>query len=398
MAGTVAEDGETGGVAAADTIALLDRLVAFDTVSRNSNLACIDFIRDHLATHGVASRLFPDATGRKANLFATIGPEDRPGVALSGHVDVVPVDGQAWTRDPFRLHREGGRLYGRGTADMKGFVAACLAAVPMFAARALKRPIHLLITYDEEVGCHGARALAADLARLPVRPEWVIVGEPSSMRPILGHKGKLSVRCTVRGRAGHSAHPERAANALQAGAEIVAALSRQQARRVAEGPHDARFRPPWTTCHAGVFRSGTALNVVPEEAEILFEYRFIPKDDPFALLEDLRSHAERVVLPPLKAVAPEAAIAFETNPLLPGMDLAEDHPLATMVRGLTGANETGRVSYGTEGGVYEAAGMAAIVCGPGDIAQAHTPDEWIAESELVACARFLERLADRLAA
>lgn len=398
MAGTVAEDGERGGVAAADPIALLDRLVAFDTVSRNSNLACIDFIRDHLAKHGVASRLFYDATGRKANLFATIGPADRPGVALSGHVDVVPVDGQAWTRDPFRLHREGGRLYGRGTADMKGFVAACLAAVPMFAARGLKRPIHLLITYDEEVGCHGARALAADLARLPVRPEWVIVGEPSAMRPILGHKGKLSVRCTVRGRAGHSAHPERAANALHAGAEIVAALSRQQARRVADGPHDARFTPPWTTCHAGVFRSGTALNVVPEEAEILFEYRFIPQDDPQALLEQLRTHAERAVLPPLKAVTSEAAIAFETNPVLPGMDLAEDHPLAAMVRGLTGANETGRVSYGTEGGVYEAAGMAAIVCGPGDIAQAHTPDEWIAESELVACARFLERLADRLAA
>ncbi len=389
-------EGPKGGVA--DAIALLERLVSFDTVSRNSNLACIAFIRDHLAKHGVACRLFHNATGRKANLYATIGPEDRPGVALSGHVDVVPVDGQAWTRDPFRLHREGGRLYGRGTADMKGFVAACLAAVPMFAARGLKRPIHLLITYDEEVGCHGARALAADLRRLPVRPEWVIVGEPSAMRPILGHKGKLSVRCTVRGRAGHSAHPERAANALHAGAEIVSALVRQQASRMAEGPHDARFTPPWTTCHAGVFRSGSALNVVPEEAEILFEYRFVPKDDPLALLAALRAHADQVVLPPLRAVAPEAAILFETNPLLPGMDLAEDHPLAEMVRGLTGANETGRVSYGTEGGVYEAAGMAAIVCGPGDIAQAHTPDEWIAESELVACARFLERLADRLAA
>lgn len=398
MADGAERDEAAERVGAGEAIALLDRLVAFDTVSRNSNLDCIAFIRDHLARHGIAASILPDPTGRKANLHAVIGPADRPGIALSGHVDVVPVDGQAWSRDPFRLHREGGRLYGRGVTDMKGFVAVCLAAVPMFAARALKRPIHLLITYDEEVGCHGARALAAELGRLPVRPEWVIVGEPSSMWPILGHKGKLSVRCAVRGRAGHSAHPERAANALHAGAEIVAALSRQQAQRIAEGPHDARFTPPWTTCHAGVFRSGSALNVVPDQAEILFEYRFVPKDDPLVLLADLRDHAERVVLPPLRAVEPEATIAFETNPILPGMDLAEDHPLADLVRGLTGANEAGRVSYGTEGGVYEAAGIASIVCGPGDIAQAHTPDEWIAESELVACARFLERLADRLAA
>ncbi|MCS6855246.1 MAG: acetylornithine deacetylase, partial [Elioraea sp.] len=337
MAGREASGERARHEGTAETLALLDRLVAFDTVSRNSNLACIEFIRDHLARHGVASRLQPDATGRKANLHAIIGPADRPGVALSGHVDVVPVDGQAWSRDPFRLHHEDGRLYGRGVADMKGFLAACLAAVPMFAARSLRRPVHLLITYDEEVGCHGARALAAELGRLPVRPEWVIVGEPSAMRPILGHKGKLSVRCTVRGRAGHSAHPERAANALHAGAEIVSALARQQARLIAEGPHDPRFAPPWTTCHAGVFRSGSALNVVPEQAEILFEYRFVPKDDPLALLEELRLHAERTILPPLRAVAREAAIAFETNPLLPGMDLAEDHPLADLVRGLTGA-------------------------------------------------------------
>ncbi|WP_439578005.1 acetylornithine deacetylase [Elioraea sp.] len=381
-----------------DTVALLDRLVSFDTTSRNSNLACIAFIRDYLDAHAIESRLTHDPTGTKANLYATIGPQDVPGIALSGHVDVVPVDGQDWSADPFRLRRAHGRLYGRGTSDMKGFVAACLAMVPAFQARGLKRPVHLCFTYDEEVGCHGARVLAAALAALPVRPEMVIVGEPSSMKPILGHKGKVSATCRVIGLAGHSSRPDRAVNALQVGAEVVAFLNRQQARIIAEGPHDPRFDPSWTSCHAGVFRSGSALNIVPHEAEIVFEYRHIPAHDARMLLDELRSHAETVLLPPMRAVHPGAAIVFDQRPRLPGMDLAEDHPLADLVRSLTGANEAGRVAYGTEGGIYQAAGMPAIVCGPGDIAQAHTPDEWIAESELVACERFLARLADRLAA
>lgn len=380
------------------TVAMLERLVSFDTTSRNSNLACIGFIRDYLAAHGVESRLTHDPTGTKANLYATIGPESVPGVALSGHVDVVPVDGQAWSADPFRLRRAQGRLYGRGAADMKGFVAACLAMVPQFKARGLKRPIHLCLTYDEEVGCHGARVLAADLAALPVRPEMVIVGEPSAMKPILGHKGKVSATCRVIGLAGHSSRPDRAVNALHVAAEIVAFLNRQQARILAEGPHDPRFDPPWTSCHAGVFRSGSALNIVPHEAEIVFEYRHIPAQDGQALLDELRTHAETVLLPPMRAVHPGAAILFDERPRLAGMDLAEDHPLADLVRALTGANEAGRVAYGTEGGIFQEAGMAAIVCGPGDIAQAHMPDEWIAESELLACERFLARLADRLAA
>jgi acetylornithine deacetylase len=381
-----------------DTVALLDRLVSFDTTSRNSNLACIAFIRDYLDAHAIESRLTHDPTGTKANLYATIGPQDVPGIALSGHVDVVPVDGQDWSADPFRLRRAHGRLYGRGTSDMKGFVAACLAMVPAFQARGLKRPVHLCFTYDEEVGCHGARVLAAALAALPVRPEMVIVGEPSSMKPILGHKGKVSATCRVIGLAGHSSRPDRAVNALQVGAEVVAFLNRQQARIIAEGPHDPRFDPSWTSCHSGVFRSGSALNIVPHEAEIVFEYRHIPAHDARMLLDELRSHAETVLLPPMRAVHPGAAIVFDQRPRLPGMDLAEDHPLADLVRSLTGANEAGRVAYGTEGGIYQAAGMPAIVCGPGDIAQAHTPDEWIAESELVACERFLARLADRLAA
>lgn len=380
------------------SIAMLERLVAFDTTSRNSNLACVAFIQEYLATLGVAARLTHDPAGTKANLYATIGPGDVPGVALSGHLDVVPVDGQAWSADPFRLRREGGRLIGRGACDMKGFVAVCLAMVPHFLARGLKRPVHLCLTYDEEVGCHGVRVLTADLAGLPVRPEAVIVGEPSSMKPILGHKGKLATTCVVTGLAGHSSRPDRAVNALQVGAEVVAFLNRQQARIIAEGPHDARFDPPWTSCHAGVFRSGSALNIVPHEAEIVFEYRHIPAQDAAVLFDELRTYAETVLLPPMRAVHPGASIAFLDKPRLPGMDLAEDHALAGLVRSLTGANEAGRVAYGTEGGIFQHAGMPAIVCGPGDIAQAHTPDEWIAESELVACERFLARLADRLAA
>jgi acetylornithine deacetylase len=380
------------------TVELLERLVAFDTVSARSNLDCIDFIRDHLARHGVASRLTHDETGSKANLYATIGPGDRPGVALSGHVDVVPAAGQAWTGDPFRLRREGGRLIGRGTADMKGFVAAMLAAVPGFAARDLKRPVHLMITYDEEVGCHGARRLAADLADLPVRPEMVIVGEPSGMKPIVAHKGKVSAFCVVEGKPGHSAHPDRAVNALEVAAELVAFLNAQGRRIRAEGPFDQGFDPPWTSVHTGTFHSGTALNVVPHRAEFVFEYRNIPGHDANLLLAELRAHAEATLLPAMRAVHPAAAIRFEARPELAAMALPPGHALAELVRGLTGANDAGRVSYGTEGGIFQEAGMAAIVCGPGDIAQAHTPDEWIAESELAACDAFLQRLADRLAA
>jgi acetylornithine deacetylase len=380
------------------TVELLERLVAFDTVSANGNLDCIAFIRGYLARHGIESRLTHDDTGAKANLYATIGPADRPGVALSGHVDVVPVAGQAWSGDPFRLRREDGRLIGRGTADMKGFVAAMLAAVPHLAARGLKRPVHLMITYDEEVGCHGARRLAADLATLPVRPEMVIVGEPSSMKPILAHKGKVSAFCVVEGKAGHSAHPDRAVNALEVAAELVAFLNAQGRRIRAEGPFDPGFDPPWTSVHTGTFHSGTALNVVPHRAEFVFEYRNIPGHDANALLAELRAHAEAALLPAMRAIHPVAAIRFEARPELAPMALPPGHALADLVRGLTGANDAGRVSYGTEGGIFQEAGMAAIVCGPGDIAQAHTPDEWIAESELAACDAFLRRLGDRLAA
>ncbi len=379
------------------TIEMLDRLVAFDTVSANSNLDCIDFIRGYLDSHGVASRITHDETGRKANLYATIGPEDRAGVALSGHVDVVPVAGQAWTGDPFLLRRENGRLIGRGTSDMKGFVAAILAAVPAFKSRALSRPVHLCITYDEEVGCHGARRLVADLATLPVRPEMVIVGEPSSMKPILGHKGKVSAFCVVEGKAGHSAHPDRAVNALEVAAELVHFITGQKRRILAEGPFDQGFDPPHTSVHVGTFHSGTALNVVPHRAEFVFEYRNIPGHDAGSLLDEVRAHAE-MLLPAMRAVHPDAAIRFEQRPTLEAMALPAGHALAELVRGVTGANHAGRVSYGTEGGIFQEAGMPAIVCGPGDIAQAHTPDEWIAESELAACDAFLARLADRLAA
>jgi acetylornithine deacetylase len=382
---------------AGTTVALLERLVGFDTVSANSNLDCIDFIRGHLAGLGVESRITHDETGLKANLYATIGPAGVAGVALSGHVDVVPVAGQAWTGDPFRLRRDGGRLIGRGTTDMKGFVAAMLAAVPGFLARDLKRPVHLMITYDEEVGCHGARRLAADLAALPVRPEMVIVGEPSSMKPIVGHKGKVSAFCVVEGKAGHSAHPDRAVNALEVAAELVAFLNAQGRRIRAEGPFDPGFDPPWTSVHTGTFHSGTALNVVPHRAEFVFEYRNIPGHDAWALLDAVRAHAASL-LPAMRAIHPDAAIHLETRPALEPMALPRGHALADLVRGLTGSNDAGNVSYGTEGGIFQEAGMAAIVCGPGDIAQAHTPDEWIAESELAACDAFLARLADRLAA
>jgi acetylornithine deacetylase len=380
------------------TTDMLARLVAFDTTSRNSNLALIDFIRGYLDAHGVSYRITHDPTGQKANIHAILGPSAPGGIALSGHVDTVPVDGQAWTADPFALRAVDGRLIGRGSTDMKGFVAAALAAVPDFLAIPLARPLHLFITYDEEVSMDGARRLIADLGESGLRPELCIVGEPTSMQPVLAHKGRLALRVSVRGLPGHSSEPARGVNAIQAAAEAVAWVAADARRREREGPFAEGFDPPITTAHVGTFEGGTILNIIPEHAAFVMEWRTIPGDDFFAEMERLRAFVAREIEPAMHRVAPQTGFAFDVMNWIPGMALPADHELTRLVTALTGANATGRVSYGTEGGLFERAGIATIVCGPGAIAQAHQPDEWIAQSELDACDRFLRRLADCLAA
>jgi acetylornithine deacetylase len=380
------------------TTEMLQRLVAFDTTSRNSNLELIGFVRSWLDAHGVAYRVSTDAAGRKANLHAVIGPHTAGGIALSGHVDTVPVDGQAWSRDPFTLHAQDGRLYGRGAADMKGFVASCLAAVPDLQARALARPVHLFITFDEETTMEGARRLVADLQESGLRPGLCVVGEPSLMQPILAHKGRLALQVSVRGKPGHSSQPGRGVNAVQAAAEAIAFVAAEARRFAAEGPFEEGFDPPHTTTHVGTVEGGTILNIIPERCQFVMEWRAIPGQDPHAMAARLRDHVARVIEPAMHAVDPSTGFSFEVVGDIPGMGLPESHELASLVKQLTGFNSTGKVSYGTEGGIYEAAGIPCIVCGPGAIQQAHQPDEWIAQSELDACDSFIRRLADRLTA
>jgi len=380
------------------SLAILERLVGFDTTSRRSNLELIHFVRDYLADLGIDSELVFDESGEKANLYATFGPGDRPGIVLSGHTDVVPVDGQPWSTDPFSATREGERVYGRGTADMKSFIAVCLTLAPRMLERELETPIHFAFSYDEEVGCVGVRGLLAELERRPVRPLGCVVGEPTEMQVVRAHKGKLSMRCHVRGLESHSGLTHRGVNAVEAGAEAVAYLKGMARRLRDEGPFDDELDPPYSTAHTGVFRGGTQLNIVPRAASFDFEFRHLPEVDPEALLAELRTFVETRLEPEMHAVAGDTGFSFEPLPRFPALDTDEDADIVRLAKSLTGANATGKVSFGTEGGLYSQAGIPAVVCGPGSIAQAHKPDEYVSLSQLAACERFVERLIERLAA
>jgi len=384
---------------AGDALTLLDRLIAFDTVSRNGNRALIDWVADYLRGHGVEPLVLPDpeGTGSKANLYATIGPTDRGGVVLSGHTDVVPVDGQPWTTDPFRLTERDGRWYGRGTADMKGFVALALALVPTLAARTLKTPVHLALSYDEEVGCLGVPHMIRHVLEHLPRPELVIVGEPTTMRPVHAHKGLNAYRTTVTGRDGHSSAPARGTNAILYAAEVAACIGRIAAdKRI--GPLDERFDPPYSTINVGRIEGGAAFNIIPAECSLIWDYRPLPDDDVAATLARLDGFVADEILPRLHAECPEGGV--ETVELVTGPALAPDPdgPAETLLRRLTGANRAGTVPFCTEAGLFQEAGIPAVVIGPGDVAQAHRPDEFITAEQLDAGAAFLQKLADRVTA
>ena len=379
-------------------VMLLERLVSFDTTSRDSNLPLIRWVEAWLAAHGVESRVTLDAAGEKANLHAVAGPRVAGGIALSAHVDCVPVEGQAWLADPFRLRRQDGRLIGRGTADMKGFAACAIAMLPRIAAMPLARPVHLCLTHDEETTAAGARALVPLLGEGQPPPAACIVGEPTGMAPVIAQKGYASWDVTVTGLSGHSSRTTETANALHAAAEGVAWLSARARDFAAAGRRAEGFEPPWTTVHVGTFEAGTILNIVPDRARFMFEVRSVPGDDPKAVREGLVAFMEGTVLPPLRAIAPDARMIVTERSHLPAFDLPEDAPLALLVQRLTGRNSVARVSYGTEAGFFHDRGIATIVCGPGHIAQAHQPEEWVAESQIASCVDFLDRLAGTLAA
>ena len=334
------------------TIALIRKLVGFDTVSRKSNHALIEFIRDYLADIGVDSTLVPDPTGTKANLFATIGHSTKPGIVLSGHTDVVPVDGQNWSTDPFAAVEKDGRLYGRGTADMKSFVAVALSLAPEMAKRDLAAPIHLAFSYDEEIGCIGVRGLLAALAGMKIGPAACIVGEPTEMRVVTGHKGKSAMRCTVRGHACHSAIAPYGVNAVEIAAEIVTHLRAMGRRLRDDGPFDPAFDPSFGTVHTGVITGGTALNIVPADCRFDFEFRTLPGQSRSDLAAEVKDFAERSLLPDMRAVSAATGVSFEELSGFPGLDTPEDCEVAEMAKTLAGSNLTRKVSFGTEAGLY----------------------------------------------
>ncbi len=354
-------------------------------------------MRSYLDDFGIKSELVFDAARRKANLYATVGPDDKGGILLSGHSDVVPVDGQDWQSEPFAVAEREDKLYGRGTSDMKSFLAVMLAMVPEFVAADAPMPIHLALTYDEEVGCIGVRGLIARLGHLPVKPKLCIIGEPTLMQPVVAHKGKRSLRCRVAGHESHSALAHLGVNAVEIAAEMVVRIRAIARQKRAAGPYDDGFTPPYTTVHTGTIAGGTALNIVARECRFDFEIRHLPHDDADAITAELRRHAASL-LPEMQAVSAAAGIAFEEYNAIPALATPADSEVVALARDLTGANALGKVSFGTEGGLYQQAGIPTVICGPGSIEQAHRPDEWIALDQVRQCEAFMHRLIARIKA
>jgi acetylornithine deacetylase len=377
---------------------LLQRLVGFATVSRDSNLELIRFIKAYLAGQGVESELFYNEEGTKANLFATIGPLKSGGVVLSGHTDVVPVEGQAWTVDPFQLTEKDGRLYGRGTADMKGFIASVLAAVPVFVRRPLLAPVHLAFSYDEEVGCLGVRPMLAELQKRPYKPRLCLIGEPTELKPVLGHKGKLAMRCEVRGAACHSAYAPYGVNAIEYAAQLIGRLGAIGAELAHPDRHDERFDPPYSTVQTGVIKGGRALNIVPAECEFDFEVRALPEFDAQDVASQLQTFAEEQLLPKMRAVQADTDIKLRSLSAYPGLATSPESEAARLLAILSQSSAFGTVAFGTEGGLFDQVGIPTVVCGPGSMDQGHKPDEFIALEQLNGCDAMLIRLADYLCA
>jgi len=379
------------------SIELIEKLISFDTTSRESNLEIISFIQDYLNDLGIDSQLVHNEEGTKANLYATVGDANASGVMLSGHTDVVPIDGQEWDTDPFKVTRKGNRLYGRGTSDMKSFVAITLAQLPKFQARGLKTPIHLAFSYDEEVGCIGVRRLIEIIKDMPVKPAMCIVGEPTSMQVITGHKGKRSYRVHVRGLEAHSSLAPHGVNAIEYASRLIAFLSDLAARIADKGPHDELYDVPHTTVHTGTIRGGTQLNIVPKDCVFEYEFRYVDQQDPQALEDKIRAFARDELAPQMHAISSDTGINIELVNDMPGLEMDVDAEVVTFVKALAERNDHAKVAFGTEAGLFhQRANIPTVVCGPGSIDQAHKPNEFIEIEQIDACEAFLDRLMDRV--
>jgi acetylornithine deacetylase len=372
---------------------LLADLIGFNTVSDRSNLGLIAYIEKYLATFGLCGSRLVDETGQKASLWVTIGPEHRPGIVLSGHTDVVPVERQPWTGDPFTMVERDGRYYGRGTTDMKGFVAVCLAMVPEIHAANLKMPIHLAISYDEEVGCIGVRPMLREISTAPVKPLGCFVGEPTQMRIIIGHKGKHGVRATFRGKSCHSSIAPDGVNAVEHAADLITEVRRRAEKLAREGARDDMYDVAHTTLLTSIAQGGTALNIVPDECTVEFEARGLGTDESKEVTDAIVAWAKAEIEPQMQKADASCRIDFEEILEYPALDMKSDHPLVALAKQLSGGNSHGKVSFGTEASLFVSmAGIPTVVVGPGSIEQAHKPDEFVEISELTKCAGFIERL------
>jgi acetylornithine deacetylase len=376
-----------------NSVEMLARLVAFDTTSRESNLPLIEFVEDYLDGHGVPHIRVDYENGRKTNLYATIGPDVAGGIVFSGHTDVVPVDGQNWTSDPFTLTERNGRLYGRGTCDMKGFIAVALALVPKFKAMKLKRPIHLALSCDEEVGCKGVRPLVAHMRDHLKKPRAVFVGEPTDMKVVNGHKSAVTFSTEVKGHAAHSSLTHQGVNAIMAAAEMVSEMGRIRQDLIAIGDPTGRFDPPYSTIHVGVISGGTAKNIVPSHCDFQWETRLVPGADREYVPQRMEAMALKLE-PAMKAIDPASGITTTSTNEVPGLAPEEGSEAERMALHAVGANATHAVSYCTEAGLFQAIGIPAVICGPGNIEQAHKPDEYVSLAQLELCEKFLLRLAE----
>ena len=384
-----------------ETLEMIQKLISFDTTSRDSNLGLIEWVRDWLKPQGIESTLVYDRENRKANLFATIhgksGHAPRPGIVLSGHTDVVPVDGQAWDSDPFEATIRDGRLYARGACDMKGFLGTALAMAPRFAQAELKAPIHFALSYDEEVGCIGVRGLIELLSKQGFKAAGVIVGEPTSMNVVVAHKGKRAFRCTVHGRESHSALTPQGVNAIEYAARLITYIRMMADRMQQLEARDHGFDVPFTTMQTGTIRGGTAANIVPKECVFDWEFRYLPGANPDAIENEVRSYAASL-LPEMQKVAAETGIDFDLKSAIPGSDAKETDDLTQLALALARKPGVSKVAYATEAGLFEQAGLPSIICGPGSITQAHKPNEYCDLEQIVLCETFMDRLLERVCA
>ncbi|AOB30584.1 acetylornithine deacetylase [Bordetella sp. H567] len=382
-----------------DTRRWLETLVGFDTTSRNSNLALIETVRDSLRGLGVQAWLVHNEDRTKANLFATLPARDggeQGGIVLSGHTDVVPVDGQEWTSDPFALRERDGRLYGRGACDMKGFIATALALVPEFLAMPRAKPLHLAFSFDEEVGCAGAPYMLADLRDRGIRPEGCVVGEPTGMQVVVAHKGINLYRCRVHGKAAHSSLTPHGCNAIEYAARLICHIRDVADAYKAKGPYDTFYDVPFSTLTTNLIRGGIAVNTIPDDCEFAYEFRNLPGLAPDDIQREIQRYVDEILLPRMQAEFPEARIDIERGAAAPGLEASEQAAITQLVRGLTRDTATRKVAYATEAGLFQGIGIPTVVCGPGHIAQAHKPDEFVAVDQMEACATFLRRVGQSI--